>query len=280
MQRLLGLVFCVAIATAGCDVRVGDNGVSVDIARGRASDEWLRTYSLLPGGRLEIVNENGGISAEPAVGPQVEVRATREVRGGSDDESRALLQKLTMLEEVTADRVKIEGRGNALQASAGRRAGVSIVYQLRLPRGLVVSLQTQNGGIALENVDGQIAARTVNGGVVGHGVAGALQAATVNGGVQVAMRSVTGDVSLLSVNGGVRLTLPPGVRATVEASAVNGGVTVDEALRLETTDNRRLHVAGTLNGGGPTINLQTTNGGVRLAGAAAEPPNGASRSDQ
>lgn len=87
------------------------------------------------------------------------------------------------------------------------------------------------------------------------------------------MTSVTGDVSLASVNGGVRLTVPPGVRAQVEATAVNGGVTVDEALRLDATDNRRLHVAGTLNGGGPRITLQTTNGGVRLAGAAGDPVN-------
>ncbi len=178
-----------------------------------------------------------------------------------------------MLEEVSADRVKIEAGGAALQASSGRRARVSVVYELRIPPGLVVSLQTQNGGIALENVAGQIAARTVNGGIVGHGVTGALRATTVNGGVQVAMTSVTGDVSLASVNGGVRLTVPPGVRAQVEATAVNGGVTVDEALRLDATDNRRLHVAGTLNGGGPRITLQTTNGGVRLAGAAGDPVN-------
>ena len=47
-------VLCLAILPvasicAGCDVKVGDNGVSVDVTHGRANDEWKRTYSTLKG---------------------------------------------------------------------------------------------------------------------------------------------------------------------------------------------------------------------------------------
>src|SRR4029078_1373836 len=48
IAALLG-TSCLLIA---CDVKVGKEGVSVDVAHGKATDDWMRTYSLKPGGRL------------------------------------------------------------------------------------------------------------------------------------------------------------------------------------------------------------------------------------
>ena len=77
-----------------CDVKVGEGGgLSVDFAAGKASDEWVRTYDIKPGGRLEIININGQIHASPATGGQVEVRAIREVRTGSEEASRDSLEE-------------------------------------------------------------------------------------------------------------------------------------------------------------------------------------------
>ena len=49
----------VGLAGAGCDVRAGDGGFSVDLASGRASDEWKRSYTVTAGGRFEVKNING-----------------------------------------------------------------------------------------------------------------------------------------------------------------------------------------------------------------------------
>ena len=38
---------------------------------------------------------------------------------------------------------------------------------------------------------------------------------------------------------------------------------------MQATDTGRTRVSGTLNGGGPAISLQTTNGGVSVAAATA-----------
>ncbi len=267
---LLGLL----VAVAGCDIKVGQNGVSVDIADGSASDEWARTYTLSPGGHFEIVNVNGAIHATPSSGPQVEVVARREVRAQNEETSRALLQKIEMVEDVAADRVKVEAKADWEQTSGtfGRRPQATVEYRVGVPPGLSVHLKTENGAVRLENVRGAIVAASTNGGVNARGLEGSLRASTVNGGINVDLASVTGDVEIVTVNGGVRLELPADVNAMLDARAVNGGVTVDEQITLEATDRARLHVAGRLNGGGPKISVQTTNGGVRVSVRAPSPP--------
>jgi hypothetical protein len=87
----------------------------------------------------------------------------------------------------------------------------------------------------------------------------------VNGGIQADLASVTADSRLTTVNGGIRLDLPAGAGAELDAAVVNGGVSVDEALRLVDGQTSRQRVSGRLGSGGPRIVLQTTNGGVRVA---------------
>src|SRR5690242_7271676 len=96
---------------AGCDIRVGENGVSVDVANGRASDEWHRTYTVTPGGRVEVTNVNGAIEVLAASGKEVDIVAERTVRSGSDDEAAAILRDLKMTEETAPDRVRVELSG-------------------------------------------------------------------------------------------------------------------------------------------------------------------------
>jgi hypothetical protein len=260
------MVLVLAFTSAACDVKVGEGGgLSVDFAAGKASDEWVRTYDLKPGGHLDIININGQIEASPATGGQVEVRAIREARAGSEEASRALLQKSEMREEVTPERVTIEtpelqGRGGGFG-----RPQLSVRYEVRVPAGLNMLFKTQNGEVRLENVNGaRIEATTTNGGITGRSVSGAVEAQTVNGGISMDLASVTGDSRMTTVNGGVRVTVAPGVNANLEATVVNGGVQVQDGFQLTADEQSRQRVSGRIGNGGPRLIVQTTNGGVRL----------------
>src|SRR6185503_8618655 len=76
---------------------------------------------------------------------------------------------------------------------------------------------------------------------------------------------------LTTVNGAVRLEVPPTVNADLDAATVNGGVSVDDKLGLAEVSRDRgsfgpaTSIRGRLNKGGPRVTLQTTNGGVRVA---------------
>lgn len=261
------VVACAVVAAAACDVQVGDKGVSFGIARGKATEDWSRTYTLPTGGRLDITNVNGGIDVEPSTSSKVEVVAHREARAGSDAAAQQLLARETIVEQVAADHVRLESRR---QGSLGLGNSMMVKWEVRVPPGLTVSVVTQNGGVTLDNVRGTLTASTTNGGVVARDVSGRLAASTVNGGVQLALAEVNGDVEARTVNGGIRIGLPPDANARIDASVVNGGISVDDALTLTNADRGPKRVAGTLNAGGPTISAQTTNGGVRIYGSGGE----------
>ena len=82
------------LATAGCDLNVGDGNFNVGLTSGRATDTWTRTYTLSEGGTIEVVNQNGPITVEPStVGGQVEVRAERLARSSSDEAAKRASQE-------------------------------------------------------------------------------------------------------------------------------------------------------------------------------------------
>jgi len=141
---------------------------------------------------------------------------------------------------------------------------VTVEYRVRVPAGLQVSVKTENGGIGLYDVNGRVTATLTNGGVRGSNVSGAVSAHVVNGGIVMDIVRITGPIALESVNGGIRLDIPADLNADVEASAVNGGVSLDDGLMVQTSERTRTKIIGTLNGGGPRIAVTTVNGGVRL----------------
>ena len=246
---------------AGCEVRAGDGDFSLGFWQGSAQDTWERTYTVAPGGRVEVLNVNGEIRAEAAPGATVHVRADRHVSAGSDEAAQDLLRQIEMREEVGPERVRIE-----TVAPRGRWGGHKVTYTVQVPAGVHVDLRTVNGGVRLDNVGGEVRATATNGGVRGRlADVSLIDARTTNGGVELELAGTLakdGRVSLASVNGGVRFAVPEGTQADVTARCTNGRVSVtDLALDVEGEQTRR-RVSGRLNGGGARIDLQTTNGGV------------------
>ncbi|RPJ75066.1 MAG: hypothetical protein EHM24_04950, partial [Acidobacteria bacterium] len=104
-----------------------------------------------------------------------------------------------------------------------------------------------------------------NGGVKGQGLAGAVEATTTNGGVSLEMTAVpAGGIRAETTNGGVDLRIPGSAKADIRASVLNGGITLT-GFELEGGEKTRRRVEGRLNGGGPNVNLETTNGGIKIA---------------
>ena len=82
---------------------------------------------------------------------------------------------------------------------------------------------------------------------------------------------VTDDIRITTVNGALMLGLPPNANAAIEASAINGSVIVFDTLPMNAQTKERQRLSGRLGpGSGPRIELQATNGNVRLGGG--KPP--------
>jgi len=254
-RRVAVFVLPLALAVAGCDVSLGNLSA-------RATDEWTHTYPLTAGGEVRIVNTNGRIEVEGVDGTTVEIRAERIARGATDSAARELLPRIIIKEDAKPDRVSLETeRMNGIMIGAG----FEVRYHVRAPKNTVVNLTNTNGVVSVTAMTGKVIAHTTNGGVRGTALAGGVDARTTNGGVVIDMAAVGPDkIALETTNGGVTLALPETAKATVAASCTNGGISVGTLDNFEVTEKSRRRLEGKLNGGGTLVDLQTTNGGIRL----------------
>jgi hypothetical protein len=255
LAALSGVVMA-AMALAACDVVVS----SLD-AKGKAEDQWSRSYPLASG-ELEVVNANGQVEVVGGEGSQVEVVAERTARAMTDEDAKKLLSQVTMAEEVGAAKVRLEAK---VPSGLGR-SHVGIKYRVKVPAGVNLRLHTDNGTLDVTGVKGSVMAEAGNGSVKGRDLAGTVEASTTNGSVRLEMAAVgKGGVSAKTVNGSVELTIPSASKADVEASCINGRISTD-GLKLDGPESTRRRLEGRLNGGGPKVVLETTNGRIQLTG--------------
>jgi hypothetical protein len=250
------VLLAAVIILSGCDIVVGGlTGKEV------AKDEWKRSYTLAPGGQVEVVNTNGTITATPAEGPQVEIRAERAAGASSPEAARDLLKQIEIREEATPAKVRVETRAPSMLGGH-----TQVNYFIKVPKGVSVQLTNANGSVDVTGVQARVRAETTNGSVTGRELEGAVEAMTTNGSVNVEVNAVAPDgIRLQTTNGGITLRLPGAARADIRASCVNGGISTTN-LSLEASEQSRRRVEGRLNGGGPKIEIETTNGGVKIVG--------------
>jgi hypothetical protein len=271
MRRLpvLAVVLIAGLSVAACDIQAGNGDFKVDFASGKATDNWSRTYTIPETGRFELINVNGKITAEQTDGAAVIVEGRRTAKGHSDEAAKEMLAKLEIREEVGESTVRVESRPPRMSGFGGHE----IEWTIKVPKGVIVDLRTTNGGVRLNNLSNEIHAKSTNGGVRGENITPSIiEASAVNGGVEFVLASPldsTDSVDLETVNGGVQLALPSESKATIAARCVNGGVHVDslDISREEQSSDfdKRRRLNGTMNGGGGTVKLNTTNGGIHLS---------------
>ena len=263
----VAVVAALSVGFAACDIAVdGHGGLGIELASGKAQDQWTRSYKIASDGQLEIINVNGRITAEPSEGGSVEILAERSVKATSDERARELLAQIEMREEVGDEKVRVEVRAPRFRGASNQE----IKWTIKVPKGVSVDLRTINGGVRMTGLQGEVRARSTNGGIVGTGlIASTVDAAVTNGGVEIdlARAASEGSIDLESVNGGVSLSLPPDTKADISARCVNGGISVN-GLDLEMTgEQSKRRFAGKLNGGGMRVSMETVNGGVKIVRA-------------
>jgi DUF4097 and DUF4098 domain-containing protein YvlB len=224
---------------------------------------------VAPGGRLELINVNGRITAELSESNKIEVVAVRKTKASSDEAARELMDKIELREEVGDSRVRVEVRPPRLSGFSSHE----FKWTVKVPEGVHVDLRTVNGGVSLNGLSGEVRAKATNGGVTAEALkATRLEASAVNGGINLefaAPLDSASSVDAVTVNGDVALRLLADSKATIDARCVNGNVNYSDTLSIQRTDEgtareKRRHLAGTLNGGGAQVKLKTVNGGVRI----------------
>ncbi len=219
----------------------------------------LRTATIKLGGqRLGVKGENGGIEVSGEDRSDVQIEARVEAWGSSESDAKDILKKVTI--ETSGDNVRDSGPHFHFGSS-----GYGVSYKIRVPRRLAVDLKSENGGIDIAHLEGEIRFDTTNGGVGLDDLAGDVRGSTTNGGLDITLsgKSWRGQgLNAETTNGGVSLKIPEHYSAHLETGTVNGGISLNFPITIQGDIKNSLST--NLGSGGATIHAETTNGGVEI----------------
>lgn len=208
MRRLTLVFACLGLGACDCGVFDSSNSYHSD---------FHYSYSLNPGGRLEVENFNG----------------TVEITGWDQNRCEITGSKSASTVEMR-DRIKIEVQQSpggiyvrSVRPDGDFHGSMGVHYVIRVPRKTELNrIISSNGSLHVEQIEGRVELKTTNGQVRVEALNGALNAHTSNG--SVTAENVTGEMLLHTSNGPI---LADRVTAGVEASTSNGSITAhfDEA---------------------------------------------------
>ena len=124
------------------------------------------------------------------------------------------------------------------------------------------TLGTGSGDIELQQTGpGDVKAETGSGSIRLNGLSGALKASTGSGDIEAAGQPTT-DWKLSTGSGSVRLIVG-NAHFNLDADTGSGTINVAQPITMQGSLNRH-HVAGVVNGGGPTIRANTGSGDIQI----------------
>lgn len=171
-----------------------------------------------------------------------------------------------LLSQIMIDTTNGDVHDSGPRPSFFGHSGYSIDYHLHVPEHIAADLHTTNGGIELTRLTGNLRFETTNGGVNLDQLSGDVEGHTVNGGLNI---SLAGDrwqgegLHAGTTNGGVDMRIPDHYSAHLETATVNGGISVDFPVTIQ--GEIKNHLNTDLGSGGPTIHVQTVNGGISIS---------------
>ncbi|HEX4037838.1 MAG TPA: hypothetical protein VHX37_07250 [Acidobacteriaceae bacterium] len=239
--------------TGGCD--------HVDTHWGDARVCQMRqTTFALPAGHMAVRTTNGGIDVIGEDRSDVALEARVTAWAPTQAEANNLLSQI-MIDTTDAD---VHDSGP--RPSFFGHSGYSIDYHLHVPEHIAADLHTMNGGIELTRLVGNLHFETTNGGVNLDQLAGDVEGHTVNGGLNISLagdRWQGGGLHADTTNGGIDMRIPDHYSAHLESATVNGGISVNFPITIQ--GEIKNHLNTDLGSGGPTIHVQTVNGGISIS---------------
>jgi DUF4097 and DUF4098 domain-containing protein YvlB len=196
---------------------------------------------LAAGSTLRIENVSGDIVAKP--GRELSAVVTIAASGTTQEKANDLLRATRILQANEDGEYSLTTEWPSLfRPRAGRKdpglrgadrgqkwcqdCKIIARYEVAVPRGLRVILNTVNGDVRAEELDSALELQTVNGAVAALGAVSSVKAQSVNGKVDIAARSFPSDASmnLKTINGPITLTLARNTRFDLDASTMNGTI--------------------------------------------------------
>ena len=249
-----------------------------------------RTLSVSGAAQLTVSTGSGNIRLKRGSGSQIHIQGHIHANHeGSQDEARQI-----------AANPPIEQTGDVIRVGPHQEQwrGISIDYEIEAPAGTVLAANSGSGDIVDEGVGQNAKLQTGSGDIRATSLKGPFTVKTGSGNIvaeqsgqgDVVAETGSGDIELKDIHGGFHgLTGSGNIKAsgnpsaswnlqtgsgnielwtgnaalTLDASTGSGGVSTEHEMMMQGSFDHH-HIRGTLNGGGPTIRVQTGSGDIHI----------------
>jgi hypothetical protein len=218
-----------------------DSGVTVEMLRPerRRWFDWGRNFDghievKVPRSyRVELKTSGGGIRIESVAGPS-RIRTSggginaKDIHGALDGSTSG---GSIRVESIDGD-TRVNTSGGSVYASGVRGS---------------IDANSSGGGVRLMQIDGKINAHTSG------------------GSVECELIGSNRGISASTSGGGIRVTVPADIKGTLDARTSGGDFHTE--LPISTTHMSDHEMSGLINGGGESIVMRTSGGGITLSAA-------------
>jgi DUF4097 and DUF4098 domain-containing protein YvlB len=265
LMKTLTLVVALTAAAALCRAQEGSpDRVTVPLA------DPSRPAKLI------VSCVNGRITVHAGANREIAV----EAKGGADKHRNAERDGLRRI-ETAGSGLSIDQAENVVTVTT-HSFMTNADLSFRVPANTALKLKSVMGDVNIDGVSGDIEVESTNGRMTLTNVSGAALVHGINGGIVATFTQIPPDkpMSFSSLNGDIDVTLPADTRARLKMKTNNGDAYSDFDISLapqnavieDTGDSRRgrRHISiehattGTINGGGPEIQLVTFNGNIKI----------------
>jgi hypothetical protein len=244
------------------------------LATSARAEDWSKRFPVSGKPELRVEADDAAVIVRAGASNAIEARVTtRGWRIGADG--------VRITERQTGNRVEIGVRVPEGGWGSGNR---SVRLELSVPAELKAEIRTGDGHVSAQGLKGDLRIVTGDGAIEAEGLDGSLEARTGDGSLSVRGRfdaldlrtddgSVTASVNpgskmagpwrVHTDDGSVTLRLPDGFAADIDAHTGDGSINVSLPVTTSGFQSSK-GLRGKLNGGGPTLHIETGDGAIRV----------------
>lgn len=235
-----------------------------------AEETVTKQFPLMSGGLVTLKNTNGKVEIEGWDKEEFYMEAQKQVKVGSREKAEKLLAQVEILIDESVDEISIEARepqksGGFWDWIFGGGLSVNINYKLRVPQDCRLQIDNTNGSVEISTVEGEIRLETTNGKIIANDIGGTVEGHTTNGSIRTQISSIAsrGSIQFTTTNGSIETSLPGNASFELRARTTNGSINTDFPVNIS-GKYIGSRVESSVNGGGPLVFLQTTNGSINI----------------
>lgn len=231
----------------------------VTAASARVTEKFSQTYPLTADGSLSLSNLNGDVSIETWDRDEVAIEAEKIASNDGN------LARIRIAVDHSPGRIAIKTEVERKKFFFWVIGRAEVRYRLKVPaRATLRKIDVVNSDVRITGLRGYADVESVNGSIEADGLSGGGRFETVNGSINARFSTVSpGDrISLATINGSCTAVLPADAAFALKAGSLNGRVHCDFPISIGKTG--RSHLAGSVNGGGATLMLDSVNGSLSV----------------